>query len=130
MIESIRITLKPDTELEPLDLTIILKAVTYDGEYTSREPLMIARCLLKGEGWEPPVSALLLDQVRFHSLNGPFKLEVKDFEDETRAAYRESAERARIHRDLLERGATGDVDAAIEYCRLELAGKINHAACG
>ena len=35
---------------------------------------------------------------------------------------------AELHRLLIE-GARGDFGAAVEYCRAELAGEVNHAAC-
>lgn len=42
--------------------------------------------------------------------------------------YAEQAAKMQEYGDLLIRGANGDVEAAIAYCKLELAGEICHAA--
>ena len=44
--------------------------------------------------------------------------------------YLEQAAKWKMQRELLEAGAAGDVEAAIKYCKMELAGEINHSAMG
>lgn len=44
--------------------------------------------------------------------------------------YLEQVEKWKVQRELLQRGAAGNVEAAIKYCQIELAGEINHGAMG
>ena len=102
---------------ERLDATIAIRNLLHCG---NQEALNKLRELGKGG------SIVLTDHVLPYRFNGASVLKIT----------LERAERVKSERELrmehlsmqLIKGAAGDAEAAIEYCRAELAGEISHAA--
>lgn len=82
------------------------------------EALNIARDLKEGKTWKPVYYTLSEPMAQ-----GPCSILIEDPEQDKRDA--ELAEDARYF-GLLERGAAGDAEAAIEYCQALLAGSTTY----
>lgn len=119
--------------VNPIDL---YRWISQNWEPASQTPtktlLYIARCISRGEGWQPEYLELS-ESVRKALRRNDFSSDIiKLVQFETDDPF----ERERIERqkhndlisDLLKRGATGDAEAAIKYCQLEFEGKISHGA--
>lgn len=121
-VDRIRITLKMDAENDAIDIAGRVKRLASRSKWTSREFLIIARLLMKGEGWEPEVHFLDIDEINAQRNNGPLEFEITELPDE----YAEQARRWKEVHELIEKGAVGDAEAAIEYCRRLKAGEITY----
>lgn len=123
---TVRITLK-DTSITAAHLAGWVRDVAPD-QYKLSEAMYIARCLIKGEGWEPPYWAVayqlkrLKDQPCLYVITTPeneFAVAIKA----RQAEYAHGQELARL-------GAEGDTVAAQRFCKLFLAGVMNNQAMG
>ncbi len=110
-----RITIK-DTAVSATDLAKWVHAVS---NFSLSDSLYIARCLLRGETWRP-TSIRSVDENPFCNIVIP--------ESDSEKNMREHFSAQQGYYALLQKGAAGDVAAAIEYCKLELEGKVSHSA--
>lgn len=123
---TVRITLD-DTSITPAQLAVWVRAIAPD-QYTTSEALYIARCLIRGEGWEPPYWNVayqlktMKGQPWSFTITTPPNDMAIDFEKRSRA-YTEGEELAR-------RGAEGDAEAAIEFCKRFKAGDMANWCMG
>ena len=120
-VEEIRITLKEGAEYDAIELAKLIGRIARPGQWTARDYLYMARCLLRGEGWEPPLGSLDLEQLSHQRRNGPFEFKLTMREDPYAAEKKRWLE---VH-ELLERACAGDAEAAIDYCRQVKAGTIS-----
>jgi hypothetical protein len=106
-------------KINNVDLARWIRKV-YSG-LTSQQCLIILRRLRRGGTWEIACGSC------YDYENGPCDFVVNcaeiDYWDDV-------VKKWDFHSDLLKRGADGDAQAAIEYCKLELAGEISHGAIG
>lgn len=91
-------------------------------EFSSRDCLMVARALKNGEGWEPPYYSIKHPQTP-----GPCEFVLTPDP--------ENAWEVREHEqdclwELARKGAEGDAEAAIAFCKAELNGELHHGAYG
>lgn len=80
-------------------------------QYSSKDALMVARELLNGNGWEPIYNVLQDPEGP-----GPCYFIVSDPED----PYRVLLAEAKRLQEMLEKGAAGDAEVAIAYCKMVL----------
>jgi hypothetical protein len=120
-IESVRITMKDGAGYDAVELTKLLQKLIVPGEFTSRELLYIARCLMNGEGWEPSLMSLCFNELSHQRRNGPLNFKFTKREDPAA----EQKQRWLETHELLERACAGDAEAAIEYCRRVKDGRIS-----
>jgi hypothetical protein len=123
---TVRITLD-DTSITAAQLAGWVRDVAPD-QYTVTEAMYIARCLIRGEGWEPPYWNVayqlerLKDQPCSYTITTPPNDMAIQFERGVRL-YAEGKE-------LAERGAAGDAEAAIEFCKRFQAGDMVNRCMG
>jgi hypothetical protein len=124
--ESVRVTLKPNHGFTPTELA---KAIHGFSSYDLKDSLIIARLMIRGEGWEPEPPSLKFTDDEAKSPNfywGWFNFKIEYPPN----PYQEQAARWKMQRELLEKGAAGDAEAAIRYCQMELNHEISHGAMG
>ena len=90
--------------------------VARDQIQTTSNAMIVAKVMLKGETWRPHVSnpALLNPSVV------PRWVTVKEISTPSKSISDP------VIKGMLRRGADGDAVAAVNYCKLELAGEIEH----
>lgn len=88
---------------------------------TASELMYIVDCILKGETWRPDYA--LIDR-KAYELSPYFNVEFVKIEDPwaERIALQES------YWELCRKGAAGDAEAAMAFCKLEMENKVNHGA--
>jgi hypothetical protein len=123
---TVRITLD-DTSITAAQLAGWVRDVAPD-KYTLTEAMYIARCMIRGEGWEPPYwnVAYQLKTMKDHPCSYTITTPVNDMaiQHEKRSRmYTEGEELAR-------RGAEGDAEAAIEFCKRFKAGDMANWCMG
>lgn len=76
--------------------------------------------MIRGEGWEPLYWAVAhqLQTMKGQPWTYTFTTPPNPYDEQIRV-WKEQ-------RELLEKAAAGDAEAAIAYCKLELSGGINH----
>jgi hypothetical protein len=91
-------------------------------QFTSADRLCIARCLLSGERWSPLSS--YFDVTKANSYPH-WDVTVTNAESDRYTNYYKEQQG---YFALMRKGAEGDAEAAIAYCKLEAEGKVNHGA--
>jgi hypothetical protein len=119
--EEVRITMKDGASYDAVELARVLQKLGRSAEWSIREYLYMARCLLRGEGWEPPMHCLDFQELSTLRKHGPFNFAFTPRVD----PYAEEKKRWLEVHDLLERACAGDAEAAIDYCRQVKAGTIS-----
>jgi hypothetical protein len=99
----------------------VIQAVT-PNTFTAKEALVIAREFRDKGTWNVEDTFILRPTFE----QGPWTCVVEKHGDPWEEHFRLAAE----HHELLKRGAAGDVEAAIAYCKLELGNKVSHGAIG
>lgn len=89
-------------------------------ELMLNECLVIARALQRGETWRPPYYA-----VRDRDVVGPCAMTTTYPDDPHREARRLSEEREQAIWGLQRKGATGDAEAAIAFCKAITDGELH-----
>lgn len=112
----IRYTLDPQKTINTIALASWVRLKMGTG-YSATNCLTVARYLQSGQGWEPPYCVLFEPQAP-----GPCEFVVTEPVNE----YTEYYNKQQALFDLKVRGAAGDVEAAIAYCKADLDGKVNH----
>jgi hypothetical protein len=112
-----------DTSITAAQLAGWVREVAPD-EYTLAEALYIARCMIRGERWQPPYGIVAYGLKHLPSQPWSYTITTPP------NPYIEQARLWKEQRALLEKAAAGDADAAIAYCKMELNGEINHGAMG
>ncbi len=118
---TIRYTLRFKVDQTTVELANWVRSKMGD-QLTLRDCLMVARALKNGEDWEP----------EFHLLQdpeavGPCEFDITPDPDDSWAI--RAKEQSKLW-ELCERGAAGDAEAAIAWCKAELEGKVSHGAIG
>lgn len=85
-----------------------------------KDALHVADSLLRGETWKTQID-LLLDGFKERN----FIFNIQSIAEESEDTHFQVQEK---YWDLCRRGAEGDAVAAIEFCKLEMAGQIRHGA--
>lgn len=111
-----------DKSIDVMQVASWVKYVTSVDHFTLPERLCIARCLLKGERWSP--SPWCFDVTKANSYQH-WDVKVTNAESDRYTNYYKEQQG---YFALMRKGAEGDAEAAIEYCKLEAAGKVNHGA--
>lgn len=112
----IRYTLDPKSTISTIALSAWVRLKMGTG-YSATNCLTVARCLKSGQGWEPPYCAMFEPEAP-----GPCEFVVTEPVNE----YAEYQNKQQALYDLKVRGASGDAEAAIAYCKADLDGKVNH----
>ena len=128
MIYHARFTVKNPESVDIKELVKFLQENWWNAKTLSLKDLLyISRCLQRGESWEPEFNTLsddIIDDIKSNT----FKSDILFVQVTTEPEYHDTlVERQKKAFDLLERGAAGDAEAAIEYCRMEKAGEISRA---
>lgn len=112
---TVRVTL-PFKQLTAIYVAQVIRRISSNA-YSIAEALMIARALLKGEGWEPPYDVVMYG---LQNLEHPFefKTNVQEQEDRARAEREEHIAEYKRGEELAKLGAEGDISAAIAFCKL------------
>jgi hypothetical protein len=128
MMREVKVTINADRD--PLTTAVQIAQWVRDvcpDQYTSADAMMIARYLLHGETWRPEYATFDFSRVGTDEL---CMIEIDTSYDDYDEELRTAREKQASYYELLKRGAEGDTDAAIAYCKLELDGLVNHSACG
>ena len=89
---------------------------------SAKDAMYITDCMLRGETWRPNYFSMKRGFETCELFNVKIEEPVNPY-----------AEHMRIQQgyyDLCRRGAEGDVEAALAYCKLEIEGKVSHGAMG
>lgn len=119
---TVRITLD-DTSITAPQLAVWVRDIA-PNQYTLSEAMYIARCMIRGEGWEPPYEIVAYQLERMEGQPWSYTITTPP------NPYVEQIQIWKEQRELLEKAAAGDAEAAIAYCKLELSGGINHGCMG
>ena len=128
----VTITLK-DTAVSRVELANWVRHATPHLITNAKDALAVAACLIKGEKWEPEFY-MLADNLK--QAYGTYIKEVNPFCNVTIVDVPEDNQYTRHfatqkgYYDLMCKGAAGDAEAAIAYCKLELSGDVSHGAMG
>lgn len=114
-MDEVEVTIN-DTTVSATDLARWIHSVS---GFPVRDSLHIARCLLRGETWRPTSISCIEEN--------PF-CNIVVVETDYEKTMREHHDVQHGYYVLMQKGAAGDVAAAIEYCKLELEGKVSHGA--
>jgi hypothetical protein len=115
MATDIHYTLR-DKNISPIELSKWVKARM--PKFATNETLIIARMMIKGERWNPPIY-----EVNEWRDNGPCDYVITP--DPANMWEVRDAEYA-AHHKLGAAGAAGNSSAAIDFCQLYMAGKLNY----
>jgi hypothetical protein len=122
-MSSVKYTLT-DKDVSTIALAKWINMKTWGLAFSLSEALVIARSLKNGGSWEIDSTEVTPPNEKDPCL-GVIQPEPED----DNAAFWKTIQLEIAHcENLLGRGAAGDIEAAIEYCKLELAGKVPHAA--
>jgi hypothetical protein len=105
-----------DKDIETIELTRWVRKQM--PKYSTYDAIMTARSLKNGERWNPPI-----DDIKEWRDAGPCDY-VTTPDPENIWEMRDAKYQA--HHDLGKRGAEGDAQAAIEFCKLYLNGELNY----
>ena len=111
------ITIKDHT----VEVLALAKWVHSVSGHLLKDSLYIARCLLSGETWRPTGYIA-------HQENSFCHIARSYSESKHEKSNREYLDTQKGYFELMKKGAAGDAAAAMEYCKLELKGKVNHGA--
>jgi hypothetical protein len=110
----VKYTLK-DTSISAPDLAKWVKQRV--PSFTAPDCLYVARCLIKGEEWSPPI-----DKINEYLDVGPCSMNIiPDPDNHWEVFFAEE----KVYSDLLKDGAAGNAQAAIEYCKAVIEGKVS-----
>jgi hypothetical protein len=124
--ENVKIKLKPWHGFENTALAKALRSFIHLG---ISEAWTATHALQKGDTVEIPTGAFKITNAEAEDPNfwmGWFEFIITLPPN----PYLEQAAKWKMQRELLEKGAAGDTEAAIKYCQMELAGEISHGAMG
>lgn len=110
-------TLK-DKDIKPAALAKWVKARMPSFQYP--DCLIVAHIMIKGERWNPPI-----EEVHDYEEAGPCLLDARIDISSMNLYERHDYEQGLLYA-LLQRGAKGDAQAAIDYCKAEIEGKVSH----
>ena len=82
------------------------------GSVSLPEAMTIARALVRGERWQPEYYMLHEPEA-----DGPCQFEIVDVKTEDELRWEKQHAIHAAHAELLKRGAAGDAEAAIAYCK-------------
>jgi hypothetical protein len=121
MDDEVEITLK-DKTVTRMELTKWLRQVWRSDSATPANCLYIADCLIAGETWRPPYNAIGCKAEKSEIVN--FVFPESDYDKNDRL----NREKQHEFWELCRRGAEGDAEAAIQFCKHEFAGEVSHGA--
>src|SRR4051812_281030 len=106
------------TVKENVSAVALAKWIRSVTSYALRDALCLAQRMINGETWH-------VESINSRVVDNPYaNIEIIWCPSSEELYFEEMRVEFKRQRGLLERGAAGDVDAAIEYCKLELEGKI------
>lgn len=112
------------TAKENISAVAIAKWIRSQTSYALRDALSLADRMVKGETWH-------VEDIKATKSDNPYvNIEVIWCPSGDELRYEERRKERQRQNALLEKGASGDAAAAIEYCKLEQDGKIPHGPCG
>jgi hypothetical protein len=123
---TVRIVLD-DTSITAAQLAVWVREVAPD-QYTLKEAMYIARCMIRGERWQPPYEIVAYGLKHLPSQPWTYTIDTPANEwtvalQARQAEYAHGQELARL-------GAEGDSVAAQRFCKLFLAGVMINSAMG
>ena len=120
--DEVEITLK-DKNIAPLNLARLLRDIWQSELASPANCIYVAKCLINGETWRPTLGSIHIPNIdKSEHLNLVFP------ESEIDKDSRLRREQQTEYWELGRRGAAGDAEAAIAFCKLEMEGKISHGA--
>jgi len=114
------VKLKPYNGTIPFLATRIRKISRF-ASISPKESIEIAKNLITGNEW-------ITDSSEIYTGNDSM-FEFQTDKPESNP-YQKWFDDAKFYRELLQKGANGDVESAIAYCKAELAGEIGHGCIG
>jgi hypothetical protein len=123
---TVRIVLD-DTSITPSELAGWVRRIA-PNQYTTADALYIARCLIRGEGWEPPYYTVIFQLER--EKNQPWTYTVTTPPNDMAIAFEKRSRLYAEGEELSKRGAAGDAEAAIEFCKRFQAGEMQNWCSG